>query len=286
MDKRCWIIALSLLICCPVYADEHEIAITIDDLPFVGSSHYDPVTHDHSSNQFDKILQALIQYNVPATGFIIAGSIGKNQWPLLEAFRDAGFALGNHTYSHQSLGLTRTEKYLADLEKAEKILAPIMSSPKYFRYPYLSEGKGQKRKEIYKYLADHEYTIARVTIDSKDFRFNKQIYSTSYRLREQKLEQIKKKYLAFIWKETLKAQAEARRNNAPDRQILLLHANLLNSYFLGDVLELFRSNGYRMISLEEAIRPGRAAAVRTKTTRQPERRMESEQNISFNYEAW
>lgn len=80
-----------------------EIALTIDDLPFVGTNSNDMGNLKRSHNRFMNILQSLIDAHIPATGFIIANSIGKGQWQLLEAFRNAGFELGNHTYSHPNL---------------------------------------------------------------------------------------------------------------------------------------------------------------------------------------
>ena len=37
------------------------------------------------------------------------------------------------------------------------------------------------------------------------------------------------------------------------KQILLIHANLLNSYLLGDVIQLYKQNGYKFITLTEAL---------------------------------
>lgn len=249
---------LYLLIGCSlsniIMAQTLEIALTIDDLPFVGSSGNDAKL-ERGKNRFMKILEVLIEKNVPATGFVIAGSIAKGQWQWLEQFREAGFNLGNHTYSHRSLNNISAAKYIEDVDKADKILEPLFSENKYFRYPYLAEGNGEKKQQIYRYLAAHKYTIAPVTIDSKDFLFNQQLFSIPYRLREQHLPSIRKRYLNYIWKQTIKSQSRAEQNK-PLKEILLIHANLLNSYFLGDIIDLYRANGYRFISLDEALTEG------------------------------
>ena len=39
----------------------------------------------------------------------------------------------------------------------------------------------------------------------------------------------------------------------PVKQIILLHANLLNSHFLGDIIQMYRDHGYKFITLEEAL---------------------------------
>lgn len=242
---------VSLLFSGFVVAQEHEIALTIDDLPFVGTNNNDMSNLSRSQNRFMKIVQSLVDNQVPATGFVIAGSIGKNQWQLLEEFRKEGFALGNHTYSHANLNRLGASKYIAEIAHADKILAPILTQPKYFRYPYLAEGKGETKQEVQDYLAANQYIVAPVTIDSKDYLFNERLLHINWRQREQHLGQIKQQYLEYIWKQTLKAEKISRDGNA--KQILLVHSNLLNSYFLGDIIQMYKNNGYRFISLNEAL---------------------------------
>ncbi|CEK09771.1 polysaccharide deacetylase family protein [Legionella hackeliae] len=229
-----------------------EIAITIDDLPLVGGRMDTPGNQQRATERFMKIVKALTDYNVPATGFVIAGSIAKGEMSFLEQFRQAGFMLGNHTYSHYNLNQMSADKYIGDIDKADKKLTSILTEPKYFRYPYLAEGSNQKKQKVLDYLATHNYIVAPVTIDSLDFRFNEKIYRVPYRQREAYIQKLKPQYLAFIWKQT--QRAEKRANGKPVKQILLIHANILNSYLLGDILQMYKDNGYKFISLTEALK--------------------------------
>ncbi|KTD08547.1 polysaccharide deacetylase family protein [Legionella jamestowniensis] len=228
-----------------------EIAITIDDLPLVGARMDTPGNQQRATERFARIMKALTDYNVPATGFVIAGSIAKGQMAFLEQFRQAGFMLGNHTYSHYNLNQMSAEKYITDVDRADKKLTSVLTEPKYFRYPYLAEGSNQKKQKVLDYLAAHNYIIAPVTVDSLDFRFNEKIYKVPYRQRENYIKKLKSQYLAFIWKQTLRA--EKRAKGKPVRQILLIHANILNSYVLADILQMYKDNGYKFISLAEAL---------------------------------
>ncbi|WP_454784051.1 polysaccharide deacetylase family protein [Legionella sp. WA2024007413] len=239
----------------PCFAEEKEIAITIDDLPFVGSGAATPGSLKRTQARFMAIVKALVDNQVPATGFAIGGSIPKPEWELLETFRNQGFAIGNHTYTHKSLNNMSADKYIADIDHADTVLAPVLTEPKYFRYPYLAEGTGQKKQKVYDYLAAHQYTIAPVTIDSKDYEFNARFYKIPYRKRAQILPAFKKRYLAYIWKQTLLAERRAKKvDGQPVKQILLIHANLINSLCLEDIIELYRNNGYKFISLADALR--------------------------------
>lgn len=233
------------------YAQEKEIAITIDDLPFVGTNSATKGNLGRAHDRFEKILASLVDAHVPATGFVIANSIATGQWELLEAFRDAGFGLGNHTYSHADLNHTSSERYIAEIEKADKILAPVMTQPKYFRYPYLADGKGSTKQAVQNYLVANQYTVAPVTIDSKDYQFNERLLHISWRVRDQYVPKIKKEYLDYVWKQTLKAEKNAKDGSSA--QILLVHANLLNSHCMGDLIQMYKDHGYQFVTLERAL---------------------------------
>ncbi|MCX7117932.1 MAG: polysaccharide deacetylase family protein [Legionellales bacterium] len=234
------------------YAGNKEIAITIDDLPLVASRMNTPGNQQRSTERFSKIVDALKEYKVPAIGFVIGGAIEKGQWAFLEQFRNAGLMLGNHTYTHRSLNQIGAEKYIADIARAEKVLAPMITEPKYFRYPYLAEGNSKSKPIVLAYLKANHYTVAPVTIDSKDFQFNEQLYKVPFRAREAYVYKVMPRYLAYILDQTKKA--EKRANGQDVKQILLIHANLLNSYALPAILEMYQKNGYKFISLTDALK--------------------------------
>ncbi|MBA2649704.1 MAG: polysaccharide deacetylase family protein [Legionella sp.] len=242
------------------FAIEHEIAITIDDLPFVGSGTNTPSSLKRTQDRFMAIVNVLVAYKIPATGFAIGGAVAKNEWDLLETFRNQGFNLGNHTYTHWSLNSTNTDKYIADIDRADKVLTRVMTEPKYFRFPYLAEGSGAKKQKVRDYLDAHKYIIAPVTIDSKDYEFNARLYKIAFRNRERSITQFKKGYLAYIWKQTLRAERNTSEGR-PAKQILLIHANLLNSMCLEDIIQMYQKNGYKFISLAEALEGNTAPAI-------------------------
>lgn len=250
MKKLCYLSLL--LLSCNSFADTREIAITIDDLPLVASQMNTPGNIQRSTERFMRIIQILSDNKVPATGFVIAGAIEDGQWDFLEKFRSAGFMIGNHTYSHYNLNRTNADKYIADIDRADQKLAPLLTEPKYFRYPYLAEGNSQSKPKVLKYLTSHNYIIAPVTVDSKDFQFNDRLYKIPYRMRTTYLNKLKGDYLAYIWKQTLRA--EKRADGQPVKQILLIHSNLLNSYLLDDMIKMYKDNGYTFITLTEALK--------------------------------
>ncbi|OGV28385.1 MAG: hypothetical protein A3F18_08535 [Legionellales bacterium RIFCSPHIGHO2_12_FULL_37_14] len=242
-----------LWLCCNLaFSLTKEIAITIDDLPLVGSGQLTEAQIRRTHDRFMRILQALIKHKAEATGFIIAAHISDDQWELLESFKNAGFSLGNHTYSHESLDSMSAEEYMHDIAKADRILSPVLTLPKYFRYPYLAESDGDKRLQVHKFLSSLNYHIAPVTIDSKDYVFNEKLYKIPYQQRKELLPGLINRYLAYIEKQIYLAEQNTQAEE-PIRQILLIHANLLNSYALDAVLSLLENMGYRFIPLAQAV---------------------------------
>ncbi|HAT6826217.1 TPA: polysaccharide deacetylase family protein [Legionella pneumophila] len=229
-----------------VFAQKKAIAITIDDLPFVG---------EYRNFHLNMMMNTMKDEKIPATGFIIAKEVRPDNWEILHKFRDAGFGLGNHTFSHANLNKLKTKEYIQEIKEADSLLMPVLTEPKYFRYPYLAMSSGNKKNKILCYLEKHHYQVAPITIDSKDFVFNQRLLSVPELGRRAYLDELKPFYLDFIWQQTLKAEEHTQYHHNPDQaQILLIHANLLNAYVLPDIINLYKQNGYKFVSLEDALK--------------------------------
>lgn len=228
------------------FAQQKEIALTIDDLPFVG---------EYRNFHLNMIITTLAEQQVAATGFIIANEVQGNNWEMLQKFRDTGLGLGNHTFSHANLNQLETKDYITEIRKADKILAPVLTQPKYFRYPYLAMSSGAKRDAVLCYLSRKNYTVAPITVDSKDFIFNQRLLAVPELDRRAYFEELKPFYLDFIWQQTLEAEIHNQKNHKTEQaQILLIHANLLNAYVLPEIIKLYRDNGYVFVNLEDALK--------------------------------
>lgn len=223
------------------FATEMTLAITIDDFPFI-SGNGQQIREVHH-----QLTEALLKHKAPAIFFVIANRLNKAQNGELLSLKQQGFDVGNHTYSHLNLRHTPVDEYIEDIDKADQILTPFLTHPKYFRYPYLAQGKWWWiRRKVHDHLASHNMVIAPVTVDSRDFEFN-------FRMLQHKeadpsfLQTLKKEYLDFVWAQALKA----KQANHP--LILLIHANQLNSYFLDSLLQMFESHGIHFVKLNSVL---------------------------------
>jgi peptidoglycan/xylan/chitin deacetylase (PgdA/CDA1 family) len=247
LKNRIIIASLLLILFTPMsFAINKQIAITIDDLPFVGEA---------KNFHLDRIITTLKEHDITATGFIIAGNIRPDNWPVLQKFKEAGLGLGNHTLTHANLNLLKPEAYIHEIDAADKILQPVLTEPKYFRYPYLATGSGEKKEKIKQFLTTKHYEVAPITVDSKDFVFNNILLGVPEKERRSYINSLKQAYIEFIWQQTKQAEERAHYPKKADQaQILLIHANLLNAYLLPDIINLYEQNGYTFVSLNDALK--------------------------------
>ena len=84
---------------------DRQVAVTIDDLPAGNAYNMSGVD---ISQMTTKLLAALRQQNIPAVGFVNEKKLYRTgevdeRIKVLDMLLDAGFELGNHTFSHTSL---------------------------------------------------------------------------------------------------------------------------------------------------------------------------------------
>lgn len=238
-------------------AARKEIALTIDDLIMVGGAGKHPGKLRREERRFKQILATLKQENVPVVGFVLTDNIEQGQMPLLEEFAAQGGVVANHSDTHPSANKISADKFIANVDKADKILAPFMKSgTKYFRFPYLatSDKNCKKANAIYAYLKSKNYIIAPVSLDIKDYSANASFFNTNWRVRKQRLNAFRQSYLNRSWRLTLKAEAKAMKaagHSVP--LIMLIHSNGLNAEFLPDLISMYKQRGYTFVTLDQAM---------------------------------
>jgi len=93
----------------------------------------------------DKVLDILDQFKAKATFFLIGKNAEKNP-EYLSAYKQAGHAIGNHSYSHMNGWLNSTEAYSSDIEKAAKLIESNLMRPPYGR---IKRAQVKELKDMY-----------------------------------------------------------------------------------------------------------------------------------------
>ena len=234
----------------PKSSDTPEIAITIDDFNVKGNS----IITGEEINR--KMLEALSRHKNLKAAFFVTGKYAetKENTPLLKNWNDEGHLICNHTYSHTFYPKDTFENFSSDILKNEQFLSQFTQFRKYFRFPFLKEGKTEEQRDLMrKFLADHGYEMGYVTVDASDWFVDMRLKERVIKNPKAKLSGYKDFYLKHIFD-----RAEYYNNLSKKvlgrsvKHTLLIHHSVLNGLFLGDLLDMFERKGWRLINAEEA----------------------------------
>ncbi len=240
---------------------DRQVAITIDDLPAANS---DRMPAAAITEMTTKLLAALQQQKIPAVGFVNEKKVYKwgevdERIKALQMWLDAGFDLGNHTYSHMSLNQVGLKAWEDDVVQGESVLKLLLAQHtkklRYFRHPYLDTGRDLLiRREAEAFLTERGYRIAPVTVDAWDWNFGG-VYEESKKRGDTATQQeLVKEYLAYTDAEfAYSEQLSQQLLGYQPKQILLLHANQMEAEHFNELVDVIRKRGYRFITLEDAL---------------------------------
>ncbi len=234
-----------------------EMAITVDDLPV----HGDLPANTTRAEIAKKMIEAFKAKGVPGVyGFVNAKNIGANgdteKDSVLKIWADSGFPLGNHTFSHIDLNTSSIQAFEDEIVANESVLQGLMGGGDWhwLRYPFLHEGDTlEKRHAIRKYLADHGYKVAQVTLDYGDYAWNNPYARCVAKQDTQSIEWLKSSYLQAAKDDIeLDRKLSAQLFGRDIKYVLLMHIGALDSVMLPDLLDLFTKMGFHFVSLKEA----------------------------------
>ena len=244
-------------------ARAEDVALTFDDLPQLA------LTDDaaYGKTLTDRLLAGLKRNHLPAIGFVVGSKLDDDddeehaaRVALLEAWLKAGRPLGNHTYDHSSLNRTPLADYIADAQKDDDILRPLLArrheTPRWFRHPYLETGATAEAVNGFgAWLKAHGYRVAPVTIENSDWMFAYPYDEAVMKGDAASARRIRLEYLDYtakciVWYRAAALDLLGRR----PALVFLLHASRLNADTIDDLARVIRHNGLEPVSLERAMR--------------------------------
>jgi peptidoglycan/xylan/chitin deacetylase (PgdA/CDA1 family) len=227
-----------------------QIAITIDDFNLFGAS------ESVAAQRNRALLNALRSHsNLKAAAFPVGKNLetelGKS---IVREWGVAGHLIANHTYSHWFYPNHSFEEFAQDILRAEALIKDFPRFTRRFRFPALKEGNTlERRDQMRAFLNQHKYKMGYVTVDASDWYIDQRLRARLAANPKAEVNPYKEYYLNHLWDRATFYDGLSRKAlGRSARHTLLIHHNVLNELFLGDVLDMFQSKGWKLIDASEA----------------------------------
>jgi peptidoglycan/xylan/chitin deacetylase (PgdA/CDA1 family) len=232
---------------------EPQVAVTFDDLPAHGVLPAG-MTRVEIAQQ---VIAAAKQAGLPPVPGLINASLIKAEpaaEPVLKLWREAGFPLGNHTFSHPNLASMTAQAFEADVTKNEPVLQAHSGDWHWFRYPFLSEGDTpEKRSAVRTWLASRGYRIAPANVIVGDWNYPEPYARCLAKQDKAGIARLETLYLKAAGDGLAYARAASATLNGRDvPYVLLLHVGAFQAHMLPQLVSLYRAKGVRFVSLDSA----------------------------------
>src|SRR5215510_2751129 len=232
-------------------ADERtQIAITIDDFNLFGAS------REVAQKRNRALLDALTaRSNLKAAAFPVGrhidNELGKS---LVREWGEAGHMICNHTYSHWFYPNRSFAEFAQDTLRVEALIKDMPRFTKRFRFPALKEGDTlERRDKMRAFLKEHGYRMGYVTVDASDWYIDQRLRARLAQNPQADVGAYRDYYFNHLWdRANFYNELSRKALGRSVKHTLLIHHNVLNELFLGDVLDMFRSKGWRLINAQDA----------------------------------
>jgi len=232
-----------------------QMAITFDDLP----AHNALPPGETRLEVASKIITALRNVHAPPIYGFINGQLIEQQpgdAAVLQAWRAAGYPLGNHAWSHMSLNEHRLEEFETDVSRNEALLNEWMKGEDWhwFRFPFLVEGDTpEKRSAVRSFLRQRGYKVAAVTISFGDYQWNGPYARCKAKGDSAAIASLESSFLEAANESIVFYRALSHTLYGRDiPYVLLMHLGAFDAEMLPKLLSLYRSLGFEFITLPEA----------------------------------
>ena len=243
---------VALVFALPALSESRKIAITFDDAPRSDGPFFT------GPERTDALIAALAEAGVESAMFFVTTrgletpeGQGRER---IAKYASAGHEIANHSHSHMWLHRTDVDAYLADVDKAQQLLAEFDNVHPYYRFPFLDEGRSaEKRAPVAQGLADRGLSNGYVTVDNYDWYMARLAAEIVEGGNEPDIDGLRDVYVELLVDvvEFYDEIALDTLGRSP-KHVLLLHENDLAALFIGDLVQGLRDNGWKIISASDA----------------------------------
>ncbi len=246
-------LAALLLTMAGATAQAFDVAVTVDDLPVHGTLPPGVTRLAVAEAHLRAFKDAGV---TQAWGFVNARGAEAEGDAVLAAWRRAGHPLGNHAYSHMNLGRAASlEAWQADVIAGEALVAQHMAGAdwRWFRYPNLSVGDGERRDAALAFLKARGYRIADVSLAFSDWDYTDAYARCKAAGDDAAVTHMTAHYLRGVDAGIAQALADSRAVFGREIPLVLLtHMGAFSAQTLPEALKRLSAAGARFVTLEQA----------------------------------
>lgn len=234
-------------------SERFDIAITVDDLPMHGQLPPGMTRLGIAQSTLD----TLKAHGVPeAFAFVNAARIAREPGSeaVLDAWRAAGYPLGNHTASH--MNLARADSFAAwreDVIAGEPAVAERMLGQdwRWLRFPNLAAGP--RFEEALAFLGTRGYRVADVSVAFSDWDYTDAYARCAGKNDGATIEAMKRQFLADVDRGIVRMKEDSRRVfGRVIPQVYLMHLGGWSAVTLPEVMKRLDAAGARYVTLAQA----------------------------------
>jgi peptidoglycan/xylan/chitin deacetylase (PgdA/CDA1 family) len=232
-------------------AHSESLALTFDDGPNMADAiGLSPADRNAA------ILKQLADAHLKSILFVTRTDADPKRNDLVRRWGIQGHEVGNHTATHPDFDEVSLADYEQELLTCERAIQDFPGFTRRFRFPYLKEGDTVEKRDGFRAFLDaHAYKSGAVSIDASDWYYSQRL---SARLKDQlnaDTRPYRDAYLRHLYDRAQYYDGLSRQLLGRSvAHVLLLHHNLINALFLGDVIHMFRAKGWTLIDSEAAFK--------------------------------
>ena len=226
-----------------------SIALTFDDGPDMADS-----TGMDAAQRNAAILRQLAAAHIKSILFVTRTDADPARNALIRAWGDAGHEIGNHTATHPDFDRLSLEAFEQELLVCDGAIRDMPGFTRRFRFPYLKEGNSAAKRDGFREFLDARgYKPGPVSVDASDWYYNQRLLARLRKLPDADRLPYRDAYLRHLFDRAEYYDGLSRAVlGRSARHVLLLHHNLINALFIGDVVQMFREKGWTVIDAETA----------------------------------
>ena len=252
------LLVAAMLVASPVAAARGEgfdIAVTVDDLPVHG-----PLAAGATRLAIARSYVKTLKAHRVKEAFGFVNALGLEQeagtGAVLDAWRQAGFPLGNHGFAHLNLDRAASpEAWAADVRSGEAAVAGRMRGRDWrvYRFPNLAAGSEPARHAFASaWLAEHGYRVAHVSLAFSDWSYEDAYARCLGKGDKAAISAMKAQYLKGVDDGIARMKAvSARVYGRQIPQVLLTHIGHWAATMLPEVMARLEAAGARYVPLAD-----------------------------------